>query len=245
MSEYQHNLFDTNTNCPVVAVIEQDDATRNAVLSAIAEQGLDCWGAPSPELFYRRLFLEKTDMVVYLSPDSRHINFDAIAPLVEQPNIGIVLVANLITPDIEKEALLAGADYVLPKPLDTQLLVVSLYNLWRRIEKLAPETTQRECPEWQLDEMNNELVVDAEKRVRLSHQEFEFLSYLMRQSGAVVEKEELHRYLFPDVEELDAHRLAVLLNRVRDKVKKTGKRLPIRSLYGRGFAFVDNPNQVL
>lgn len=51
---------------------------------------------------------------------------------------------------------------------------------------------------------------------------------------------ELHQVMFPDFEEVNAHRLSVLLNRLRRKVKAKGYRLPIRSLYGRGLVYMQD-----
>lgn len=223
---------------PRIALVDRDDAERNHLLNALFEQGLECWGAPCSELFYQRLFREKTDIVLFDLPNQEPSQFDALAPLVDQPNLGLMVMSHQPNADLEKQAMLAGADYFFAKPLDFQILLITTYTLWRRMQNQPVTTPDSETNSWQLDTVQQALLVDPLTLIPLSTQEFAFLSLLMAHPGTVLSKEEIHLSLFPDLEQFEPHRLSVLLNRLRLKLKQHNQRLPVRALYGRGYVFL-------
>lgn len=226
---------------PTIAVVGATDTTRNSVLEFLRGQGLKCWGARSSDWFYRRLFREHTDIVLFDVPSAEPIHLDAITPLQGQYQIGVVVISQQAHDGNEIQAMLAGADYVFNTPFDLQLLLITLNTLWQRIKQQPERYTGSLMNSWQLDETNQQLVIDPSTAVLLSTLEFTFLSTLMAYPGTVVSKQEIYHAVYPDLEQLEPHRLSVLLNRLRLKLKRTHNTLPVRVLYGRGYVFMPQP----
>ncbi|WJJ94081.1 helix-turn-helix domain-containing protein [Neopusillimonas aromaticivorans] len=63
---------------------------------------------------------------------------------------------------------------------------------------------------------------------------------LHRYSNEVCSKEMLHDLLFGYAEAPDTHRIDVVLNRVRNKARQLGVRLPVRSIFGKGLVLVSS-----
>jgi len=222
---------------PIIAVIEQHDNARNQLISQLSQQGFQVWGAPSAELFYQRLITETVHIILFDLNSSLQPCYEAIAPIGSRQEMGLIALHDTANSDTEHQALQAGADYVLAKPIDEKMLLVTLDALWRRMEQQSPQHGHSGV--WQLNPKTSELMINNQTRIKLSNQEYEFLDYLMTRPNGVVDKEELHQMLFPDYDEFESHRISVLLNRLRFKTKQSGHRLPIRALYGRGLVFVD------
>ncbi|MEP7729518.1 winged helix-turn-helix domain-containing protein [Marinomonas primoryensis] len=59
----------------------------------------------------------------------------------------------------------------------------------------------------------------------------------MDSPGQAFSKLDLHDILFDHVDEVDVHRVDVLLSRLRTKLRVKNVKLPIRTLFGKGLVF--------
>lgn len=232
-----------STQLPCVGLMMQDDALRSALMASLTQAGFTCWESRSFNDLAERLQHGQTDVVIYglAAPAMQYLN--ELQVLSSQFPIGLIAVPSEQSHDTGKQCLQAGADHYLLKPLDHELVIVMLKALWRRLKLSAtgvPAEPVAPGNRWELDEVNNRLIIDQTIQVGLSHQEFEFMDAIMQRPNALMSMPELHQVMFPDFEEVNAHRLSVLLNRLRRKVKAKGYRLPIRSLYGRGLVYMQD-----
>lgn len=228
---------------PCVAVLESNASLRAAMVQILSHHGMTCWESASLSDFQARVHYENTNIVVLgvSAPALDHIGI--VRELRQSSSLGIIAIPGEQSHDAGKLCLQAGADHYLLKPIDDELLVVMLQALWRRLGSSATAATPAPAAalsRWVLDEVNNCLIIDQQTAVGLSHQEFEFMAAVMQKPNAPIDMADLHQVMFPDYEEVNSHRLSVLLNRLRKKVKAKGHRLPIRSLYGRGLVYIQN-----
>lgn len=228
---------------PCVGLMIQDPSLRQTVLTTLIQSGFTCWEASGFEDLSKRIPLVQTDVVLYEVTAPAQLHIDELRQLSNQHSVGLIAIPAEQSHDAGKSCLQAGADHYLLKPLDHELLVVMLQALWRRLSTpsaSAPAPTPIADSRWELDEVRNCLIIDRNTQVGLSHQEFEFMAAVMQKPNAPIKMAELHQVMFPDFEEVNSHRLSVLLNRLRKKVKAKGHRLPIRSLYGRGLVYIQD-----
>jgi len=229
---------------PCVGILLKDDHLRLQLVQLLSEQGMTCWDDGDFSSFQQRLPFEQTDIVLVGIEDAQSKGLAMITSLGQSSSLGIIALPAKQSHETGKQCLQAGADHYLLRPLDTELLVIMIQALWRRLPKaesaavaaVAAEQTQQ----WALDELNAQLIIDGRTAVNLSHQEFEFMAAVMQKPNSPINTTELHHHMFPDYETVSSHRLSVLLNRLRKKVKAKGHRLPIRSLYGRGLVYIQN-----
>lgn len=228
---------------PCVAVLESNASLRAAMVQILSHHGMTCWESASLSDFQARVHYEKTNIVVLgvSAPALDHIGI--VSELRQSSSLGIIAIPGEQSHEAGKLCLQAGADHYLLKPIDDELLVIMIQALWRRLSIHAAAATPAPAAalsRWVLDEVNSCLIIDQNTAVNLSHQEIAFLAAVMQKPNAPIPMANLHHVMFPDYEDVNSHRLSVLLNRLRKKVKEKGFRLPIRSLYGRGLVYIQN-----
>lgn len=172
----------------------------------------------------------------------------ALRHLRQNSQLGIIVVTARGGIENRITGLEAGADHYCVKPVDTRELLAAIESLWRRmITKTAtPEAKTAPLPlvsadDWVLEPTTLTLALPDGRKIKLSDREYTLLACLMAAQGIVVAKLALHTAIFPDAEEIDLHRIDVIVSRMRQKSEsQLGEPLPIRTIFGKGFVLVSN-----
>lgn len=130
----------------------------------------------------------------------------------------------------------AGADDYLVKPFELQELAVRVEALIRRDRGDVSDSVYQ-VADLKLD-TERQIVIRAEKRLRLSPRSFEILRILMRRSPAVVTRRELEREIWGD-EPPDSDALRSHIYNLRRLVDKPFDIPLIETLAGRGFRLAE------
>ncbi len=151
------------------------------------------------------------------------------------PRLGIVMITSRGQAEDRLQGFQEGADLYFVKPVDLRVLGAAIQSLARRLAPAPPEGA------WFLHGDRSVLTTPSGAEVALTHNEHLFLNRLLRDRGAVVNRDDLMAALgyAPDPE--GAHRLETLLTRLRKKVRdqSEGEMLPIRARHGSGYAFLE------
>lgn len=161
----------------------------------------------------------------------------------ERPLLGIIM---LTARDQTHDRVLGhdcGADLYFAKPVDIRELASALGSLHRRLS-LVRLPKPPAC--WRLDSLRSFLVTPSGVEVPLTDNEQRFLTPLLDQPGAVIDRDVLSQALdqIPDVYAM--RRMETLLSRLRTKVLKVSPEepLPVRARHGRGYAFLSSAEEV-
>jgi two-component system response regulator PhoP len=155
---------------------------------------------------------------------------------------GILAIQEEDSPSGRALALDAGANLNISADLDPAELSAAVSSLLRiRQEPQAPLPRQSDPTiPWHLDSTRRVLASPSGIEINLTALEHDLLLCLMRSKNQLITKSELLELLYPDQSDLeDAHRIDMLVSRLRSKVLDTGNRLPLRSIFGKGLVFVD------
>lgn len=179
--------------------------------------------------------------------------------------IGIVLITARGLRHDRLAGLAAGADAYLIKPIDIDELVLILRRLEQRlhgtmalaaaVSPLAaavpggaasgmsfPAAVPVRESGWQLSTAGTTLLAPNGGHVMLAANESQLLRRLVRRAGEVCSHAELGAALGILPDELDKHRLEVIISRLRAKtLRQTGLRLPLQSSRGAGYCWIDSP----
>lgn len=228
-----------------VAVVEDDASLREKVLlPGLGDYGFEVAGFDSAAALYRRMLAEHFDIVVLDIglPDedglsvARHLRESS-------RSLGIVVLTGSRGRAEHVQALSGGADAFLSKPVDCEVLAVTLRSLARRLEGAAdesapPPAASSKPGQWRLIADGWCLVAPSGGMLALTMPERSLLAALDASRGQPVEREALIAALSDEVSDFDPHRLEMLVHRLRRKasaISDDGAPLPLLAARGVGY----------
>lgn len=223
-----------------VAVLEDDAELREEILvPQLRAYGFDAHGFEVAEEFYQAIEATRFDLLV-LDINLPDIDgFTVARTLREKAAIGIVVLTGRRAAVDQVKGLSEAADAWLVKPVAVEVLVATLQSLARRVRMGAGED---ETPQWRLAPEGWRLCAPDGRSMALNHSERRLLARLFETPGDLVVHDELIRVLVTAIEDVDQHRLEMLIHRLRRKaVTELGRSLPLRSVRSRGYVlFADD-----
>nr|CRH04360.1 Putative two component transcriptional regulator, winged helix family [Candidatus Magnetococcus massalia] len=217
-----------------IALVEDDLGFRETVRDYLEMKKFSVFEADGQESLDQLLQQQPQIQVVVLDVNLEQDNgFDICARIREgNPNLGIIMLTARQAVDDQIEGLSSGADIYLTKPIDLRVLAAKLEAMVRRVVSSEPA----EEPGWVLDMKSWEVVTPEKKGVVLTGTEMAFLKIMASRTGELVSYDDIW-VVFPAAGDVDTHRIAVMVNRVRDKVKKgAGMPLPLKVARNVGYS---------
>jgi two-component system response regulator PhoP len=234
---------------PTIAVIEDDEDLRANLLLYLRSKHYTAWGAASAEAFYREQAVCAVDILLIDLGLPGEDGLSALRHLRQNNQMGIIVITARGGTENRIEGFNAGADHYFIKPVDMRELVAAIETIWRRINNLQSNITHQprstiEQPVWILHPNDWTLQSPSGKKSTLTDREFALVATLLRTQGEVISKARLHAGVFPDADQVDSHRIDVILSRLRQKIQQElHEVLPIRTIFGKGFVFI-TPEQM-
>lgn len=224
-----------------VAVTEDDALLRDRVLlPGLRDHGFNVQGYGDATELYRGLLAEAFDVVILdiALPGEDGLSIASHLRRI-QPGLGIVMLTGTGSRENHLRALRDGADIYLAKPVDVEIIAVTLHSLSRRLPRTATGTVPTEPPgTWRLLSDGWCLETPAGRIIALTTPERSLLALLARHRGQTVERERLIDALTDDASDFDPHRLEALVHRVRRKAAAAAPDappLPLLSVRGKGY----------
>lgn len=231
-----------------VAVLEDDADLREGILvPQLKKYDFDARGFGTSVDLFQAMLVSAFDLLVLDIglPDTD--GFSVARRLRENFAIGIVILTGRRAAADQVKGLTEAADAWLVKPVEIEVLAATLHSLARRMrlnssfEPAATPATAR----WRLAPEGWRLCAPDGSSMALNQSERRLLTRLFAAPGELVGHDELIHTLITAAEDVDLHRLEMLIHRLRRKVAdKLGKSLPLRSVRGRGYViFIDDERE--
>lgn len=228
-----------------VAVAEDDKQLREDILlPGLRDFGFDAVGFGSASDLYRGMLAAPFDFVVVDIglPDESGLN--VVRHLREiSSGLGLVVLTASHGRSNHLRALAEGADAYLPKPVDCEILAVTLRSVARRMAQGAEEPVMRpvEGPsEWRLTDDAWCLLSPSGGMLALTTPERSLMRALDTVRGQPVDRENLVAVLAKETSDFDPHRLEMLVHRLRRKaasLSPDGVPFPLLAVRGIGYLF--------
>ena len=224
------------TSGPLVAVIEDSAPLRENLLLSLTASGKTAWGCASAEAFYREYIVRPPHIVLVDLGLPGEAGINVIEHLRQIPALGIIVVTARGDDDTIRAATAAGADHYFIKPVNLTKLLGAIDALWRRLSTSTQSVTDRS---WILDLLGATLTPPDQAAIPLSAGEIALLTCLSDGAGQIISKDQLCAHVFGGAAPQNHSHLDVLVSRLRSKAKSMGCVLPLRSIFGKGLAFVE------
>lgn len=221
----------------MIVLVEDDPDFRAETCAFLRARGFEIAAVTDGDAL-RQLLSTGTVRLVLLDVMLRDSDEDGleIARRLRQdmPELGIVMLTCLDQPVDQVRGLDAGVDSYLAKGGDLMVLEATVRNVLGR--RKGPRPSPDDV--WTLDRTRWSLIAPNGKRVAVTNAELELLSCLMAQGDAPVARSVLLSALDKPDDEFTNRNLDNIVRRLRRKVESdAGMELPLRSAYGKGYAF--------
>lgn len=230
-----------------VAVVEDDPELRDKVLlPSLIDYGFDVEGFESPASLYRRMLAGRFDIVVLdigLPGESglsvaRHLRSVS-------SQLGLVILTGSRGRQDQVRALSDGADVYLSKPVDTEILAMTLRSLLRRMSVSAVDAASAQKAErgsapvkWRMASDGWCLFSPSGGMLVLTRAERSLMRRLEAAQGEPVGRVDLIAALADNTHDFDPHRLDMLVHRLRKKatsIADDAHAFPLLSARGVGY----------
>lgn len=146
-------------------------------------------------------------------------------------NVPIIMVTSRNTELDEVVSMSYGADDYITKPYNPTILLLHIEALFKRIEKNSPRLRYRHI---QLNLEKGTIETENEE-ITLSKNELMIFTYLLKNQGKIVTREDIMNYLWDTEEFIDDNTLTVNINRLRKRLLDVGLGDCIKTRRGQGY----------
>ncbi|XKF84476.1 response regulator transcription factor [Planococcus rifietoensis] len=129
-----------------------------------------------------------------------------------------------------------GADDYLAKPFSPREVVVRIKKMLKRVQPKKENIHYLKAGNLSIDLDGYEILVNNQE-IELTPKEVELLAFLVKNSGKVINREELLYKVWGYDYAGDTRTVDTLIKRIRQKVAKASPNFSIKSVYGVGYKF--------
>lgn len=244
---YTFPIIFMSTSVPsyTISIVEDEDELRRETALQLRHSGFKVEVFENAYQFYRYLAVRPMTIAV-LDVGLPGEDGLAICKYLREhdQSIGIVFVTKKDTREDRLAGLAAGADAYMTKPADFDELALVLKRLALRFirhKRVSDFPRQGAVNSWHMELNSIFLIAPNGVRIKVTANEGLILRTLLKKRGAVCTHAELGMAIDLHPDELDKHRIEVILSRLSSKVKRmSGLTLPIQSFRSMGYGLMQD-----
>lgn len=220
-------------------MIEDDLEIAELLEEYLAKYDIKLTNYDCPELGISALSVNKYDLVI-LDLSLPGLDGTEVCKMI-RTKYSLPIIISSARSDISDKAICFnnGADDYLPKPYDSQELVLRINSLLRRGDLQQPSNTNQKSKIFEVDEDKIEITKNGEV-LHLTNAEYNILAYLIKKSGYAISREELLLNVESIKYESSYKSIDVLIGRIRQKIELNHKKPEyIISIRGVGYKLIN------
>jgi DNA-binding response OmpR family regulator len=216
-----------------IMVIEDEQVIREELLTLLKRNGYD---AVAPENF-----LDVSGAVLDAMPDMVLLDINlpgvdgesVLRDIRKKSQLPVIMVTSRDTEMDEVLCMSFGADDFVAKPYNPSILLLHIEAVLKRYDG-RNESSEIAYNNVRLDVAKGIISTDKTS-LRLTKNELGILSFMIKNSGRIVPRDELINYLWDSEEFVDDNTLTVNINRVRKKLEELGGDIRLVTRRGQGY----------
>lgn len=217
-----------------IIIIEDSEVIREELRSFLSKYGYDVVLAMDFENILEEVKELNGDLILL---DVNLPVFDGYyicREIRKQSDIPIIIVTSRDSEVDELMSMNLGADDFVTKPYNTQILLARIESILRRASRVVENSDLLEHNGMTLN-LSNGTVNYGGESLEITKNELKILSYLMKNKGNIVSREDLMTYLWNSDFFVDDNTLSVNITRLRKKLESIGVKDAIETRRGLGY----------
>ncbi|MFR5266177.1 response regulator transcription factor [Clostridium sp.] len=217
-----------------IIIIEDSEVIREELRSFLSKYGYDVVLAMDFENILEEVKELNGDLILL---DVNLPVFDGYyicREIRKESDIPIIIVTSRDSEVDELMSMNLGADDFVTKPYNTQILLARIESILRRASRVVESSDLLEHNGMTLN-LSNGTVNYGGESLEITKNELKILSYLMKNKGNIVSREDLMTYLWNSDFFVDDNTLSVNITRLRKKLESIGVKDAIETRRGLGY----------
>ncbi len=215
-----------------VLIVEDDPSIGRVLRDHLLLDGLDVEWVVDGSSAFESAKNKTPDLVLLDLMLPGQTGFELFGALRRTGKTAIIIVTALSDKKNKLHGFDLGADDYITKPFDLEELLARVHSVLRRVSAGAHQIRLGDVT----IDFSRRTVTAPRRRIHLTHQEFELLSYLAAKRGQVVSREELLRQVWGYVDlPLTLRSVDFAIARLRKKLEVDPQRRFIQTAHGGGY----------
>lgn len=217
---------------PIVAIVDDNLIDAELIAKILEDAQFSTWVCYSAESFFREALAREFDILIIDICLPGENGLSCLRHMNQQKAIGSIVVSGSSDENVYMQALDAGAEMFLSKPIRRQdLLAATQLVMKKLISRHASPVTKLDL---YLAPSTRILSTPQGVEIQLTPVETQLLLILNAKAGEIMSKKTIAEQLQLDHLSDPGHRIDVIMSRLRKKFVSQGVESPIRSISGQG-----------
>lgn len=224
----------------VLVMEDYDNGIQKITRSVLESNGYDVTTVDLAKNGIDPTFVKNYDCVILDTENDNLDGIDVIKALRDEDlDVPLMMVSANDEIDFKVKGLEFGADDYLAKPFDFKEFLARIKSITRRRNRLLSNGHREilECGELKLDLLNREFTI-KDKSIFLTNNEFNLLTYFMKNKGRVISRKELSERVWRIYFDTQTNFVNVYISYLRKKIREVTDFEYIETVRGEGFRLV-------
>lgn len=216
-----------------ILIIEDDEAIRNELKTFLCRYNYDTLVVEKFENIIEEIKKENADLILLDINLPIFDGFYICREIRKNSNVPIIIVTSRDSDIDELMSMNLGTDDFITKPYNTQILLARINSVLKRV--YSKEVQESMVYKDLVLNLSNGTISYKDNTLNLTKNEIKILSYLIKNKGKIISRENLMEYLWNDDFFVDDNTLSVNITRLRKKIESIGLKNPIETRRGLGY----------
>ena len=216
-----------------ILIIEDDEAIRNELKTFLCRYNYDTLVVEKFENIIEEIKKENADIILLDINLPIFDGFYICREIRKNSNVPIIIVTSRDSDIDELMSMNLGADDFITKPYNTQILLARINSVLKIV--YSKEVQESMVYKDLVLNLSNGTISYKDNTLNLTKNEIKILSYLIKNKGKIISRENLMEYLWNDDFFVDDNTLSVNITRLRKKIESIGLKNPIETRRGLGY----------
>ena len=216
-----------------ILIIEDDEAIRNELKTFLCRYNYDTLVVEKFENIIEEIKKENADLILLDINLPIFDGFYICREIRKNSNVPIIIVTSRDSEVDELMSMNLGADDFITKPYNTQILLARINSVLKIV--YSKEVQESMVYKDLVLNLSNGTISYKDNTLNLTKNEIKILSYLIKNKGKIISRENLMEYLWNDDFFVDDNTLSVNITRLRKKIESIGLKNPIETRRGLGY----------